>query len=309
MPQPSAELTVAILVMPGVIALDFSIPAHILGSAGGYRVIVCSETTGLAAGITATHPLAALADADIVVVPGFDDPEIPLPAEYTDALRLSADRGARLVAICTGTFALAAAGILTGRDATTHWQYLGLLRELHPQVNVVENRLFVEDGKILTSAGGGAAIDACLHVIRSDLGAAAAYEAGKGVVAAPARGGEERQYVDVLTPPRSDLSATRAWVMENIAEPITVRLMAENANLPRRTFIRHFETETGLPPMRWVVLQRVLSARRLLETSDWSVERIATATGFGSAASFRSVFRREVGSTPSAYRNRPAQRP
>jgi transcriptional regulator GlxA family with amidase domain len=280
------QLTVAILTMPRAIALDYSIPAHILGSHSGYKVHTGFET----------------ATADIVVVPGYERPEIPLSTAYLDAIRLSAERGARMVGICTGTFAMAASGILDKREVTTHWQYVSQLRSLYPLVKVIENKLFIEDGKILTSAGAGAGIDACLHVIRSDFGAAAAHEASKGIVAAPARNGGQSQYVDVLTPPRSDLSGTRAWVMENIGEPITVQRMAEHSNVPRRTFIRHFEIETGMSPMRWVILQRVLSARRLLEESDWSVEKIAAATGFGTAANFRSVFRREVGTTPSAYR-------
>lgn len=299
------DVIVAILALPRVIALDFGIPAHILGTRPGYRVIVCAEpaeANGSAPGITATHPLSAAVDADIVVVPGYDEPEVPLPAAYLDAIRESADRGARLLSICTGTFALAAAGVLDGRDATTHWQYAPSLRELHPLVNLIENTLFVEDGKILTSAGAGAGIDACLHVIRTDHGEAAAYEAGKSVIAAPTRRGDQPQYVDVLTPPRSDLSATRAWAMDNLGEPLTILQLAVHAGMPRRTFIRHFETETGLPPMQWVSLQRVLSARRLLETSDWSVDRIAAATGFGSSANFRTHFRREVGTTPTAYR-------
>ncbi|MEV4319712.1 helix-turn-helix domain-containing protein [Actinocrispum sp. NPDC049592] len=278
------RITVAILVVPRVIALDYSIPAHILGGCEGYRL--SDDPT----------------QADIVVVPGFEEPEKPLPATDLDVIRQSADRGARIVGICTGTFGLAASGVLNGRSATTHWQYVAQLRELYPKVLVLENRLFVEDGKILTSAGAGAGIDACLHMIRSDFGEAAAHDAGKGVVAAPARTGDQLQYVDVLTPPRATLAATRAWVMENIGEPITVQRMAMHSNLPRRTFIRHFENETGMPPMRWVVLQRILSARRLLERSDWSIERIAAATGFGTATNFRTVFRREVGSTPSAYR-------
>lgn len=297
------ELTVAILAVPRVIALDFGIPAHIFGSSPGYRLVVCAEeTTSAVPGIVPGHPLSAVVDADIVVVPGYDDPEIPLPAAYLDTLRVSADRGARLLSICTGAFALADAGVLDQRDATTHWQYAASLRELHPLVNLLENRLFVEDGKIITSAGAGAGIDACLHIVRTDYGEAAAYEAGKGMIAAPPRRGEQRQYVDVLTPPRSDLSDTRAWAMENLGEPITVQRLAEHASMPRRTFIRHFESETGMPPMQWVSLQRILSARRLLETSDWSIERIASAAGFGSATNFRTLFRRELGTTPSAYR-------
>lgn len=292
-----APLTVAILAVPGAIPLDLSIPAHLFGAADGYQVIICGETS--TGPIASTHPLSAAADAGLIVVPGYEQPEQPLPTPYLDLL---AGSSTRIVGICTGTFALAAAGLLEGRDATTHWQYVAPLRRLHPRINVLENRLYVEDGKILTSAGGGAGIDACLHVIRTDFGAAAAYEASKGIVAAPARGGDQHQYVDVLTPPRSDLSATRAWVMEHLGEPMTVHRMAAHATMPRRTFIRHFENETGLPPMRWVMFQRVLSARRLLETSDWTIERIAAATGFGTATSLRAIFRREAGATPSAYR-------
>lgn len=180
--------------------------------------------------------------------------------------------------------------------------YVDALRALHPTVHVVGDQLFVEDGRLLTSAGGGAAIDACLHLITSDFGAAAAHAAGQGVVAAPVRSGGQRQQVGVLVPQRSDLSTTRDWVLDNLGEPITVQQLADRSHLPRRTFIRHFAAETGQSPMRWVSTQRVLGARRLLEESDWSVERIATATGFGTAANFRAVFRREVGTTPSAYR-------
>ncbi|WP_052685101.1 GlxA family transcriptional regulator [Lentzea aerocolonigenes] len=282
--------TVAILALPNVIPLDLSIPAHVLGTQDGYDVSVCTED------------LTGLKRADIVVVPGYENPERPPAEEYLDALSEAHDRGARMVAICTGTFALAATGLLDGRDATTHWKYLDSLRELHPLVKVHENRLFVEDGNLLTSAGAGAGIDACLHLIRADFGVVAAHEAGKDVVASPARDGAQPQYVDVLSPVRADLSPIRGWVMAHLGDAITVDVLAERSHLGRRTFIRHFERETGLSPMRWVMLQRILSARRLLETSDWSVDRIAAATGFGTGSNFRSVFRREVGTTPTAYR-------
>ncbi|MFB6721988.1 GlxA family transcriptional regulator [Kribbella sp. NPDC056345] len=281
-----AELVVALLNLPRAIPLDLGIAAHVFGRHDGYRVIEDSD------------PVTA-AGADIIVVPGFDEPERPPPAPYLELLR---DTPARLLGICTGTFALAAAGVLDGREATTHWHYTDQLRSLHPQVTVLENRLYVEDGRVLTSGGGGAGIDAGLHVIRTDYGAAAAHEVGKWVLAAPERGGEHRQYADVLTPLRSDLGPVRAWVQDHLAEPITVDQLATQAALSRRTFIRRFEHETGLPPMRWVVLQRLLSARRLLETSDWTVDRIAAASGFGSATSLREAFRRELGTSPSSYR-------
>jgi transcriptional regulator GlxA family with amidase domain len=295
LPTRIVPLTVAILVAPRVLAIDYSAPARTLGSHSGYRVLACADAPPRFP-VGTTHPLDAADDADIVVVPGFEDPEIPLSKPYVDTIRRAADRDARIVAICTGAFALADAGILDGRQATTHWEFVPLLRSLRPRVDVLDNNLFVEDGRILTSAGSGAGVDACLHVIRSDYGPEVAYEIGKRV-------GYVGQHVDTLTPSRSDLSATRAWVLANIGEQVTVQRMAEHSNMPRRTFIRHFETETGMPPMRWVVLQRVQSARRLLERSDWSVERIAAVTGFGTAANFRTVFRREVGTTPSGYRS------
>ncbi|GAA1552171.1 GlxA family transcriptional regulator [Kribbella lupini] len=299
-------LSVAILVVPRVIDLDVTIPAYILGKQGGYDVLLCGDADVPGSALRPAAPLAAAAAADIVVVPGYDDPEVPLPAEYLELLRTTAERGARLVGICTGTFALAASGVLDRRDATTHWQYVESLRALYPMVNVLGDQLFVEDGRLLTSAGGGAAIDACLHLVRSDFGAEAAHAAGQGVVAAPVRSGDQRQQLGVPAPPRSDLSPTRGWVLENLGEPITVQQLADRSHLPRRTFIRHFEAETGQSPMRWVTTQRLLSARRLLEATDWPVERIAGATGFGSAANFRAVFRREVGTTPSAYRREAA---
>lgn len=296
------RLSVALVAVPRVIGLDFSIPAHILGGHPGYRLLVCGDERGAGPGIAPDHPLTSIGETDIVVVPGYEEPAAPLPEEYLAPLREAADRGARLVAICTGAFALAQAGILDGREATTHWRFVRSLREQYPRVRVLENRLFVEEGKILTSAGAGAGIDACLHLIRTDFGEAAAHEAGKEVVVAPARDGFQPQYVDVLSAPRASLSATRGWVLEHLGEPITVQHMADHANLSRRTFIRRFERETGMSPMRWVANHRVLGARRLLETSDWAVERIAAATGFGTAANFRAVFRREVGTTPTEYR-------
>lgn len=319
---------VAILAVPRVFALDVGIAAHVFGRHPGYRVAVHGDQglgadgsagaigsvgsvgdsndgprpVGVAADIRPTRSLFDLRYAGIVVVPGYGNPQLPVPEEYLEALRISVGRGARVVAVCTGVFALAAAGILKGKSATTHWRHTDELRSMHPEIDVVENRLFVEDGAILTSAGAGAGMDACLHVIQSDFGAAVADDVAKDVVFSSVRGADEPQYTDALTPTRASLRATREWVIENIASPITVQRMADHSLLSRRTFIRRFVSETGLPPMHWVARQRVLGARRLLEASDWSVERIARATGFGTAANFRTVFRRETGVTPSAYR-------
>ncbi|MBP2339763.1 transcriptional regulator GlxA family with amidase domain [Saccharothrix coeruleofusca] len=302
----------AVLAVPGTIALDFGILVYLLNAHPGYEVLVCGDRGSADAAalvdIRPTHSLAEADRADVVLVPSYEDPRLPLPEEYLEVLRRADQRGARIVAACTAAFALAAAGVLDGRTATTHWRYTDRLRLEHPRVDVVENRLFVEDGPVLTSAGAGGLIDACLHVIRSDFGATAADEVAKEVVSLP-RGAAEPQYVDLPTPPRTSLRATREWVVDNLASPITVQRMADRSLLPRRTFIRHFERETGMSPMHWVVSQRVLSARRLLESSDWSVERIAGATGFGTAANFRATFRRAVGTTPTAYRKSHARLP
>ncbi|RCV48428.1 AraC family transcriptional regulator [Marinitenerispora sediminis] len=306
----------AVLAVPRAFALDCSISAYVLGGHPGYRVLMCgdrySAPTGGASGqpspaepimeVTPAHPLSEVERADVVVVPGYEDPHLPIPESHLTALRRAARRGARMVAVCTGTFALASSGILDGRTATTHWKYAGLLRRLHPEVDVVENRLFVEDGPVLTSAGATASVDAFLHVVRTDFGAEAADRAAKDTVSLPTGDPDEPRYADALTPTRASLRATREWVMANIGSAITVQRMADRSMLSRRTFIRRFERETGMPPMQWVVHQRIRRARSLLETSDWSVERIAGATGFGTAANFRAIFRREVGETPSAYR-------
>ncbi|MGP4113317.1 GlxA family transcriptional regulator [Streptomyces sp. 4N509B] len=309
-------LAVAIVAVPGAYALDVSIAAHVFGQHRGYRVLVCGAphpTPGRASGhqpprggvdadIRPTHALCEAEFADVLVVPGYEDPSRTVPEEYLEVLRGAAARGARIVAVCTGVFALAASGVLDGRSATTHWRHTHELRTGYPGIDVVENRLFVEDGPFLTSAGAGAGIDACLHVVQSDFGTTVADDVAKDVVLSAARGATEPQYTDTATPARDTLSATREWVLQNIGSPITVQRMADHSLLSRRTFIRRFVRETGMPPMHWVVQQRILGARRLLESSDWSVERIAGATGFGTAANFRTIFRREVGVTPTAYR-------
>ncbi|RIQ34074.1 helix-turn-helix domain-containing protein [Jiangella rhizosphaerae] len=293
----------AIVTMPGTIALDYSIAANVLGDQAGYRVLVCGEPAASAGvQIVPSHDLAAIAEADTVVVPGFEDPHIPPPDHYLDAIARSFDRGATTIGICTGTFALAASGITNRRQVTAHWQYTAQLQELYPDTKVLENVLFVEDGHLLTSAGAGAGIDLCLHLIRSDFGVDAELAAGKSFVAAPARPGAHPQYVDALTPPRSDLAETRYWAMENLSLPITVDQLARRSAMARRTFIRRFREETGMAPMRWLTLQRVLLARRLLEKSDWSIDRIADQSGMGTGANFRALFRKETGSSPSEYR-------
>lgn len=311
--MPRAAHRVALLVLPRVIAMDFSIAAHVLGGHPGFELMMAGSEgydgpdDGVV--IVPTHSLDVLDVADVVVVPGFGDPHLDPPRVYLDAIARADRRGATMVGICTGTFALAASGVTTGRKVTAHWRYTDRLRQLHPGTTVIDNVLYVQDGNLFTSAGAGAGIDVCLHVIRTAFGVAAEVAAGRELIAEPARPGHQPQYVDVLSPPRADLAETRSWALRRLDQPLTVDQLARHAAMSRRTFIRRFGTETGMPPLRWLTLQRVLVARRLLETSDWSVERIAAASGLGTAANFRISFRRETGSLPSDYRRLHARAP
>lgn len=297
---------IALLALPRVIALDYSIAANLLGAQPGYDLLVAGEPghAGPEDGvlIVPAHPLSAVDDADVVVVPGFGDPHIPPPAVYLAAIARSAERGATMVGICTGTFALAASGITDDRQVTAHWRYTAQLQELFPRTKVVDNVLYVQDGNLLTSAGAGAGIDLCLHLIRTEFGVNAELAAGREFVAAPVRPGPQPQYLDALSPPGADLADTRSWALQRLGDALTIDELARRSAMSRRSFIRRFREETGMPPLRWLTLQRILVARRLLETSDWSVERIADATGMGTAANFRVIFRRETGSRPSEYR-------
>lgn len=294
-------VVVAILAVPRAYPLDVAIPAHVFGQHPRYAVAVAGDDPDdLRAGIRPTRTLDEAADADVLVIPGYEDPDVPLPRPYLDAVASAHARGARVVALCTGVFALADLGLLDGRRVTTHWSHAALLRERCPGADLVD-RLLVEDGELLTAAGAAAGIDACLHVVASDLGAGSAGDVARHVVS-PVRAASEPQDPHADRPGRADLRGTREWVLADLAAAVTVDGMAGHSHLARRTFIRRFEQETGMPPMRWVAWQRLLRARRLLEESDWTVERIASATGFGTAANLRAVFRREVGATPSGYR-------
>ncbi|WP_211717362.1 GlxA family transcriptional regulator [Nocardiopsis sp. MG754419] len=308
-------VVVGILAMPRLYALDVTIPAHVLGRHPGYRVIVCGDgegpgsrgadatsTEAVVTEVRATHTLDDAARADIVLVPGYEGPYLPVPEPFLRTLRTADEHGARIIGLCTGVFALAEAGLLRGRSATIHWRYSEELRAASPDTEVIENRRLVEDGPLLTSAGATAGVDACLHLIETDFGTVAADGAAREVVTAPARDAAEPQYSTARADSREDLRATLDWVSAHLGAPITVAALAERSRMSRRTFIRHFTRETGMPPMRWVVRQRIVGARRLLETGDRSIERIAQETGFGTSANFRATFRREVGVSPSAYR-------
>jgi AraC family transcriptional regulator, transcriptional activator FtrA len=310
---------VVALCLPGTVAFDLTAPAQAFRLAHGsdftphYGFSTCSvdgapvsTTSGFEIGVEAG--LGALRRADTVVVPGYYAIHEPPPAEATAALRAAARRGARLMSVCTGAFALAAAGVLDGRRAATHWAWAADLAARFPAVDVDPDVLFVDEGEVLTSAGLSAGIDLSLHVIRRDHGAACADRVARQMVAAPHRDGGQAQF---FRAPEDDaraaagdgsLEPTRAWVREQLVDPLTVEAMARHANVSPRTFARRFREETGTTPLQWLLARRVLEARRLLEESDLPVEAVAAAAGFGNAASLRDHFRRATATTPTAYR-------
>jgi transcriptional regulator GlxA family with amidase domain len=302
---------VAVLALPGVLALDFGIPVHAFGNwdGGPYAVTVCTEIPGPvraegAPALLIEHGLDALANADTIVVPGQARP-VPPSERVRAALAAAAARGTRMVSICTGAFVLAAAGLLDGRRATTHWQEAAALARDYPAVTVDPHVLYVDEGSVLTSAGVAAGIDLCLHIIRTDAGAMAANQRARALVAAPHRTGGQAQYIDRLALPQRTgaLDELRAWALRHLDEPLTVDRMAREACLSRRTLIRRFHDETGLPPMHWLLNARIDRARELLEASDAPMEVVARRSGLGTPANLRTLFKRHTGVPPSTYRS------
>jgi transcriptional regulator GlxA family with amidase domain len=301
---------VTVLALADVVAFDLSTPAQVFGNEPGrYAFTACGvragrvpSTTGFA--IDLPRGLEAVAEADTVLVPGLRPPQWPPPAAALDALRAAHARGARVASICTGAFVLAQAGLLDGRRATTHWAHAERLARRYPAVTVDPGVLYVDEGDVLTSAGVAAGIDLCLHLVRRDHGAEVANAVARRIVVAPHRDGGQAQFVEAPLPPASDrgLQATRAWAAQRLREPLTVAALARHAACSERTFARRFRAETGTTPLQWLLGQRVLHARRLLEATDLPVEHVADEAGFGTAASLRSHFRRATATTPLAYR-------
>jgi transcriptional regulator GlxA family with amidase domain len=275
---------------------------------GGYSTLVCAAGERVLAahgfGIVPQRGLDGIEEADTVIVPGIADETARLPEETLSALRLAAARGARMASICTGAFVLGQAGLLSGRRATTHWTSIEEFRRQFPDVQVEPDVLYVDEGDLITSAGVAAGIDMCLHLVRRDRGAEAANRAARRVVVAPHRDGGQAQFIDAPVPaaPDTSLEATRAWALERLREPLTVDAMARHAGYAPRTFARRFRAETGTTPLQWLVAQRVLHARRLLETTELPIEHVAFEAGFGTAVSLREHFRRATRTTPTAYR-------
>jgi len=305
---------VVALCLDGMVAFDLTAPAQAFGLAAApdgsphYEFSTCSvdggpvrTTSGF--GVTPQAGLRALAGADTVVVPGYAAILAPPPEPALAALRRAAERGARVLSVCTGAFALAHAGLLDGRRAATHWAWADELARRFPAVEVDPAALFVDEGAVLTSAGLSAGIDLSLHAIRRDHGAACGERVARHMVAPPHRDGGQAQFIErPPLPAPGSLEPTRRWAAERLAEPLDVAAMAGHAGVSPRTFARRFREETGTTPLQWLLGQRVLESRRLLEESDLPVEAIAWRCGFGTAASLRDHFRRATATTPTAYR-------
>jgi AraC family transcriptional activator FtrA len=274
-----------------------------------YDFRVCAErpgplptTTGFA--VVADAGLEALREADTVVVPGRQPPDAPVPPAVTEELRAAHRRGARIAAICTGAFVLARAGLLGGRRATTHWRHTARLAAAFPEVRVDPDVLYVDHGDVATSAGTGAGIDLCLHLVRSDHGAAYAAQVARNMVLPPHREGGQLQYAARPAPARADdsLAPLLEWAADRLDSPLTVGRLAGRAGLSGRTLARRFTEQLGTSPGRWLLDRRLDAARVLLEQTRLPVEAVAQRVGLVSAVNLRRRFRTHLGTTPGAYR-------
>jgi transcriptional regulator GlxA family with amidase domain len=306
---------VVALCLDGTVAFDLTAPAQAFALAARpsgdpfYEFSTCSvdgaalrTTSGF--GIVPQGDLGALARADTIVVPGFAGILAPPPRAALDVLAAAAAHGARVLSVCTGAFALAHAGLLDGRRATTHWAWAGELAARFPRVEVDPEALFVDEGAVMTSAGLSAGIDLSLHVVRQDCGVAAGERVARHMVAPPHREGGQAQYFKALPggAPGGSFEPTRDWIVERLDQPLDVEAMARHARVSPRTFARRFREETGTTPLQWLLGRRVLEARRLLEESDLPVEAVAGHFGFVTATALRDHFRRATATTPTAYR-------
>ena len=300
----------------GLAPFEFSVAYEVFGKPGDYlpkpwyRFVVCAPRPGpvmLSSGLSLDIPLGlrALARADTVIVPPSRFPD-SVPEDVLTAIRRAHRRGARIVSLCTGAFVVAAAGLLDGRRATTHWMFTDELASRYPAIIVDPAVLYVDEGDVLTSAGVASCIDMCLHVVRHDWGAEVANNLSRYMVVPSHRNGGQAQFISApmltTTPSNQPLGATLDWARERLAQEISIESLAARAAMSPRSFARHFRAQIGTTPHRWLTHERVDFARRLLETTDLPVEVVAERSGLGTGANLRQRFREDVRTTPNAYR-------
>ena len=299
----------------GIVVEVFALPRPEL-SVEWYKFSVCSIEPGplRAMGgliLQSQAGLRALRQAGTIVIPGWRNADEPPPEALIRELRLAYANGARLVSICSGVFVLAATGLLDGKRATTHWRYVSRLTSRFPGVQVQPDVLYVDEGRILTSAGSAAGIDLCLHIVRRDYGAEIANVVARRLVVPPHREGGQAQYAPhpIRAESEGGLAPVLDWAQEHLDRRLTVEELAGKALMSTRTFARRFRQETGTTPHQWLIQQRLLHAQRMLETTSDSVEKIAEVAGFGTAATLRQHFARRRTTTPMAYRRRFSTKP
>ncbi|MFB7249710.1 GlxA family transcriptional regulator [Microbacterium sp. NPDC056234] len=308
--------TVACIVQDGFAPFEFGVACEAFGldrSEDGvpnfdFRVVAPrpgAVASKLGFSLNVENDLAFAYEADLVVV-------CPLPRErwgdidplILDAVRSAHERGAWVLSVCSGSFILAASGILDGKRATTHWMYADVMAEMYPQIDVDPDVLFVQDDRIITSAGTAAGLDACLHLLRQEIGAELTNRVARRMVVPPQRDGGQAQFIDRPLPlvQNDSLALVTDWAMENLREDLSVEQLAHRAHMSPRTFARRFKAEHGATPAAWLARQRIIQAQRMLERTDLGLDRIAAECGFGSAAVLRQNFARVLGTTPTAYR-------
>ena len=302
---------IVVLAIDGVYPFELGIPSRVFGATDGlYEVLTCSVDgqpvrTNADFSITVEHGPEILRTADTVVIPPFTNTAIieQMPRDLADALA-RVTPGTRLVSICTGAFVLAAAGLLDGRPATTHWAVADLFREWYPEVALDPDVLFIDDGEVLTSAGAASGLDICLHLIRKDHGSEVANHVARICVVPPWRDGGQAQYIEYPVPETTDsgTATARHWALENLHQPMTLAGLAAHSHMSLRTFARRFTEEVGMSPGRWLIQQRVERARHLLETTDLPVDEIAGKVGFAGGTSLREHLHAALGVSPLAYR-------
>jgi len=309
--------SVAVVLQDPVALFEFGVLSEVFGmdrtddGVPPFDFRVCAEdptaplSTDAGVFVTATHGLEATADVDLVAIPA--SPTAYTPSEAVkQVVRDAVDRGAHVLSVCSGAFTLAAAGVLDGRECTTHWMHTDRLAADYPLARVNPDVLYAHDGSVITSAGTAAGIDACLHLVRSEHGGAVANRIARRMVVSPHRDGGQRQFIDRPVPvtEADSLGPVLQWMLEHLDEAHTVSALARRASMSSRTFSRRFVAETGTTPHQWITDQRVLRARELLEETDLSIEQIAGDVGFGSAALLRHHFSQCTGLTPTVFRTR-----
>lgn len=308
--------SVSALVLDGLAPFEFGVVCEVFGidrSGDGvpnFDYKVCGPEPGqpvrmsVGASLTPEHGFGDLVGADLVALPAIAG--LTYPEAALDAVREAAATGSIILTVCSGAFVAGAAGLLDGRRCTTHWMHADKLAAMYPTAVIDRNVLYVDDGNLITSAGTAAGIDACLHLVRRELGSEVTNVIARRMVVPPHRDGGQRQYIDQPIPMRCSegFAPHLDWILANLEKPHTVGTLAKRASMSARTFARRFVEETGRTPMQWVTDQRVLFARRLLEETDLDVDRVADKSGFGTATLLRHHFRRVIGVTPTDYRRR-----